>query len=118
MSRRVPLCFLTACALLFPGAGIGQSDAESLKIAQSLLAAGKFPEAEATLRRYLKDDPSSAEAHYLLGDVLFREKRAVESLAEFTAGSKFKPPGAGELRTIASDYVLLGDFADADKWFT
>jgi Flp pilus assembly protein TadD len=118
VSRRVPLCFLTACALLFPGVGIGQSEAELLKTAQSLLAAGKFPDAEAALRRYLKDDPSSAEAHYLLGDVLFREKRAVESLAEFTVGSKFKPPGAGELRTIASDYVLLGDFADADKWFT
>ncbi len=118
MSRRVPLCFLTACALLFPGAGTSQSEAELLKTAQSLLAAGKFPEAEMTLRRYLKDDPSSAEAHYLLGDVLFREKRAVESLGEFTAGSKFKPPGAGELRTIASDYVLLGDFADADEWFS
>ena len=118
MSRQVALCFLTACALLFPAAGIGQSEAEPLRTAQSLLAAGKLPEAEATLRRYLKDDPSSAEAHYLLGDVLFREKRAVESLGEFTAGSKFKPPGAVELRTIASDYVLLGDFADADKWFS
>jgi Flp pilus assembly protein TadD len=110
----------TACAvaLLALRPGICQSSAEPLHTAQSLLAAGKFPDAEAVLRRHLKDEPSSAEAHFLLGDVLFREKRAVESLAEFTAGSKFKPPGPGELRTVASDYVLLGDFADADKWFT
>jgi Flp pilus assembly protein TadD len=106
------------CALLLPGVGIGQAEPEPLKTAQSLLAAGKLPEAEAALRRYLKDNPSSAEAHYLLGDLLFREKRAVESLGEFTAGAKFKPPGASELRTVASDYVLLEDFADADKWFS
>jgi Flp pilus assembly protein TadD len=118
--KHVSACGLVACALLLltDRAGIGQPPAEPLQMAQSLLAAGKLPEAEASLRRYLKDDPSSAEAHYLLGDVLFREKRALESLAEFTAGSKVKPPGASELRTVASDYVLLGDFADADKWFS
>jgi Flp pilus assembly protein TadD len=83
-----------------------------------MLAAGKVSEAEAVLRSYLKSDPSSAEAHYLLGDALFREQKARESLAEFTAGARFKHPGASELRTVASDYVLLGDFADADKWFS
>jgi Flp pilus assembly protein TadD len=118
--KRLSVCRLSACALLLLSAraATGQSPAEPLQAAQSLLAAGRFPEAEAALRRYLNDNPSSGEAHYLLGDVLFREKRALESLAEFTAGSKFKPPEAGELRTIASDYVLLGDFADADKWFS
>jgi Flp pilus assembly protein TadD len=97
---------------------MAQPQLEPLQTAQSLLAAGNFSEAEATLRRYLKENPSSAEAHFLLGGVLFHEKRAVESLGEFTAGSKFKRLGAGELRTVASDYVLLGDFADADKWFS
>lgn len=120
MRKRISICRLSACALLLliVRAGICQTPAEPLQAAQSLLAAGKLPEAEAVLRRHLKDDPSSAEAHYLLGDVLFRQKRALESLAELTAGSKFKPPGAGELRTVAADYVLLGDFADADKWFS
>jgi Flp pilus assembly protein TadD len=120
VSERVGECAWTAGALflLVLRAGICQPSAEPLQTAQSLLAAGKFPDAEAVLRRYLKDEPSSAEAHYLLGDVLFREKRAVESLGEFTAGAKFKSPQAGEFRTIASDYVLLGDFADADKWFS
>jgi tetratricopeptide (TPR) repeat protein len=118
--KRVSRSGLIACALLLlmDRAVIGQSAAEPLQTAQSLITAGEFPEAEAALRQYLKDNPSSAEAHYLLGDVLFREKKAVESLGEFTAGSKFKLPGAGELKTVASDYVLLGDFADADKWFS
>jgi Flp pilus assembly protein TadD len=118
VSRRSSVYLLVACALLLPGAAISQSEADSLKTAHSLLADGKFTEAEAALRRYLKDNPSSAEAHFLLGDVLFHEKRAVESLSEFTAGAKFTSPAAAELRTVASDYVLLGDFADADKWFS
>jgi len=49
---------------------------------------------------------------------LFREQKAAESLAEFTAGARVRRPKADELKTVASDYVLLRDFADADKWFT
>jgi Flp pilus assembly protein TadD len=113
-------CGLSVCVLLLltAGRGIGQSPATPLQEARSLLAADKVSAAEAILRRYLKNNPSSAEAHYLLGDVLFREKKARESLAEFTAGAKLRHPGASELRIVASDYVLLGDFADADKWFS
>ena len=113
-------CGLSACVLLLLLArpGHSQSPAASLQEARSLLAAGKVSEAETVLRAYLKSDPSSADAHYLLGDVLFREQKARESLAEFTAGAKFKHPGASELKIVASDYVLLADFADADKWFS
>ncbi len=42
----------------------------------------------------------------------------MDSLAEFTAGAHTRRPRADELKAVASDYVLLGDFADADKWFT
>ena len=113
-------CGLSACVLLLLLArpGHSQSPAASLQEARSLLATGKLSEAETVLRTYLKSDPSSADAHYLLGDVLFREQKARESLAEFTAGAKFRHPGASELRTVASDYVLLADFPDADKWFS
>ena len=90
MSKCGPVCGLCACALLLLSAraAVCQTPGEPMQEAQSLLAAGRLPEAEAVLRQYLKANSSSAEAHYLLGDVLFREKRAVESLGEFTAGSK------------------------------
>jgi Flp pilus assembly protein TadD len=102
------------CAGLAPG----QSQSESLQEARALLNSGKLHESETFVRNYLKENPSSAEAHFLLGSILFREQRARESLAEFTAGAKYQRPGSGELRTVASDYVLLGDFADADNWFS
>jgi tetratricopeptide (TPR) repeat protein len=113
-------CALSACVLLFLSGRPAncQPPAAPLQEARSLLAAGKISEAETILRSYLKHDPSSADAHYLLGDVLFREQKARESLAEFTTGAKFKHPEARELKTVASDYVLLADFADADRWFS
>lgn len=46
------------------------------------------------------------------------EEMAKASLAEFTAGAKFRPPSAGDLKTVAFNYILLADLADADKWLT
>jgi Flp pilus assembly protein TadD len=105
------------CVLLGAVAG-GQSTPQPLDEARTLLEAGKLHQAEMTVRSSLEKNPSSAEAHFLLGDIFFREQKARDSLAEFTAGAKYRHPGPSELRTVASDYVLLGDFADADKWFS
>jgi Flp pilus assembly protein TadD len=109
---------ILAAALLNVSAGLCQPPASPLDQARALLREGKLSEAESAARQYLVQNPSSADAHFLLGDVLFREKKPKESLAEFTAGAKFRRPQAKELRTVASDYILLDDFADADKWFT
>ncbi len=54
----------------------------------------------------------------LLLPALFREQKAAESLAEFTAGAKFRRPRADEFKVVAADYVMLSDYADADKWFS
>ena len=43
---------------------------------------------------------------------------AKASLAEFTAGAKFHDPSAADLKVVAFDYVLISDYADADKWLT
>jgi tetratricopeptide (TPR) repeat protein len=97
---------------------IAQGSNEPLANARELLSTGRLANAQAALRAYLSDHPDSPDAHFLLGYAFFREKKATESLAEFTAGAKFRRPGPEELETVASDYVLLDDFADADKWFT
>jgi tetratricopeptide (TPR) repeat protein len=109
-----------AIGLSFFGAVAGhcQQTKDPLAEPRALLAEGKLVDSEAALHNYLKEHPASAEAHFLLGYVLFREQKPVDSLAEFTAGARTRRPKADELKAVASDYVLLGDFADADKWFT
>jgi tetratricopeptide (TPR) repeat protein len=114
---RIALCALTVpflCAL----AAQSQQSADPLAEPRALLTEGNLAGSETSLHNYLAGHPASAEAHFLLGYVLFREQKAVESLAEFTAGAKVRRPKADELKTVASDYVLLRDYADADKWFT
>jgi len=47
-----------------------------------------------------------------------RDEKAKASLAEFTAGAKYRVPTAADLKVVAFDYVLLDDYLDADKWLT
>ena len=85
---------------------------------RSLIANGSLPEAEQNLRAQIAAQPGSADAHYLLGYVLFREAKAKESLAEYTEAARYRKPDAYDLRVVGADYVVLGDYSDADKWFT
>ena len=117
MSLRVDLLFL-ALPILYAPSVVCQKPSDPLAAERALLATGKLGEAETSLRSYLKSTPTSAEAHFLLGYVFFHDHKATESLAEFTAGAKFQRPRTDDLKIVASDYVLLGDYADADKWFS
>jgi Flp pilus assembly protein TadD len=113
------LALLSCCASLAQQATPPSSSADvSLNEARSLMRTGELSQAEAALSRYVEQKPSSAEAHFLLGYVLFREQKARESLAAYTAGAQWQRPSADDLRVVASDYILLNDLADADKWFT
>jgi len=118
-SRRARICLCAfALAVLCALAANGQKPADPLAGPRAFLAEGKLDKSEAALHSYLASHPTSADAHFLLGYVLFREKKATESLAEFTAGARTRHPKAEEFKAIASDYVLLRDYADAEKWFT
>ena len=74
--------------------------------------------AESKARSFVSQYPFSASGHFLLGYILFSEKKATESLAEYTSGARFRTPGAEDLMAVGADYVLLNDNADADKWFS
>jgi len=145
--------FVTSFAALAHAQSPVQGDL--LAEAKSLFQQAKFAEADHSVRQYLKDHPDSAEGHFLLGHILFREiqaqavlegqfqsqahgsmgsaraaasspqappvsttaqEMAKSSLDEFTAGARFHDPSAADLKVVAFDYVLLGDYPDADKW--
>jgi tetratricopeptide (TPR) repeat protein len=86
--------------------------------ARSLVGLGRSGEAESVVRRYLEAHKNSADAHYLLGYILFKKQDARASLAEYTEGAKSRTPSPADLEAVAADYVLLKDYPDADKWFT
>lgn len=107
-----------AAAVGYATFGLCQKPPDELADARAKADAGKVTEAESTLRDYLARNPDSADAHFLLGYVLFREEKAKESLDEFNAGAKLRHPTPEDLKIVASDYILAGDFANADKWFS
>ena len=113
--------------------------------ARTFLAEGRMDQPEGAVRSYLAQHQNSADAHFLLGLILFRriqadalegrahagsdsaselrgsdlsEKNARASLAEYTEGAKYGRPSASDLKIVALDYVLLGSYADASKWLT
>ena len=111
--------------------------------ARSLVDAGKAEEAEREVRQYVLAHPQSAEGHFLLGFIFFREiqhtakidtdcsetpngtcdspareTKVKASLAEYTEGAKYRRPSAADLKIVALDYVLLADYSDAEKWLT
>lgn len=92
--------------------------AQGIAEAMDLLQKGSPAEAEKSVRRYLGANQNSAAAHFLLGQILFTQQRAKESLAEYTEGAKYQQPSAFDLKVVALDYILLFDYADADKWLT
>lgn len=154
-----PLCFLLPIGLIRAASLAQVSDqADSLlSDAKTLFRQSKFAEADRSVRQYLDTHPTSADGHFLLGHILFREiqaeaildrqlalqgqgptggamaptpnssetslpkdreEKAKASLEEFTAGAKYRDPSAADLKIVAFDYIVLGDYSDADKWLT
>jgi len=149
------LCFVLATNPVWAAnsaQSTGQTDS-LLSDAKTLFRQTKFSEADRAVRQYLTSHPNSADGHFLLGHILFREiqaeaildrqlalqtqspmgamaatpepalpkdreEKAKASLDEFTAGAKYRNPSAADLKIVAFDYIVLGDYPDADKWLT
>lgn len=109
---------VAACVLLSVSAALGQQADNPLVTARQLVMAGNAAASEHLLHDYIAKNPTSADAYFLLGYVYFREDKPKESLAAFTAGARYRYPAADDLKVVASDYVVLGDFPDAQKWFS
>ena len=86
--------------------------------AQALVDLGKLSEAEAAVRRYLDTNRESADGHYLLAYILFREQNPKASIEEYTAATRYRAPSPLDWRVVGCDYFLLEDYASADKWLT
>ena len=85
----------TGCKALLLGSLIGLSTwalaLPSPKDIQASVEAGQFAQAETQLREVLRDKPTSARAHYELGQVLAREGRYVEAQMALSQAQKLEP---------------------------
>jgi tetratricopeptide (TPR) repeat protein len=93
----------------------GTTDA-LLMAAKARVHLQQFDAAEKQLRQYLKADPRSPDAWYLLGFVLNRENKPQDSLDVYTKAAALTSPTGDDLKMVALDYELLNDNADAIRW--
>jgi tetratricopeptide (TPR) repeat protein len=93
------------------------NDPQLITVRESL-AAGNLREAEQTVRQFLSSHDDSADAHELLGYILFKQNDPKPSLAEYTSAGRFRPLGAPEFEVMGCDYFLLENYALADEWLT
>lgn len=84
----------------------------------ALIEQRQYPAAAEKIQVYLNGHPNAAEAHFLLGYTLYRQNQPRASLAEYTSGAQLQKPEANDLAVVAMDYILLRDYADADKWLS
>ena len=101
-----------------PAPPVSSGQEPALLEAQRLADLGKLSDAENAVRQYLGTNASSADAHYLLSYILFREQNPKASIAEYTEAARYRAPGALDLEVIGCDYLQLEDYAAADQWLT
>ena len=106
--RCLSLCLSLVCFPAFLALGQNLSE-DRIREARALLSQGRLTEAKQAAVDSLETNQQSADAHFLLGYILFKQQDAKASLAEYTEGAKYRKPTATELQVVAGDYVLLSD---------
>jgi len=108
----------SSAAVLFADAETASPGATDALLyqAKSLVHIQDSAGAERALRSYVSSHRDSSDALYMLGFVLNRENRPVESLESYTKAAAITRPAADDLKIVGLDYVLLDDYADAIKW--
>ena len=87
-----------------------------LQAAKARIHQQDYKSAETDLTRFLASHPRSDDGLYLLSFVYFREGFAKQSLQAATRAATIRRPIADDLKIVALDYGLLGDFDDAAKY--
>ncbi|WP_058188309.1 tetratricopeptide repeat protein [Terracidiphilus gabretensis] len=126
-------CALLAIVVLLAGscratlaqaaaAGQAKSDnastvsASDLDQAKSLLSTSHWNDAAPLVQSYLVQHPESADAHALMGLILYRQHQPRESMKEFMRESELADLSAFDLRVFALDCAAIPDLPEAEKW--
>jgi len=87
-----------------------------LQAAKARIHQQDYKSAESDLTRFIASHPKSDNALYLLSFVYFRAGLTKQSLEAATRGAAVRPPIGDDLKIVALDYGLLGDFDEAARY--
>lgn len=113
---------LIASALLAAPAAMAQKESSDVRRGNKQYEQGNFNEAEVEYRRGLDKNDQSFEAHYNLGDALFRQEKYPEALEQYTLAEKqLKGKDNDDSRKVkerlAATYHNIGNACYAQQQF-
>lgn len=113
---------LIASALLAAPAAMAQKESSDVRRGNKQYEQGNFNEAEVEYRRGLDKNDQSFEAHYNLGDALFRQEKYPEALEQYTLAEKQLKGKDGEdsrkvKERLASTYHNIGNACYAQQQY-
>jgi arylsulfatase A-like enzyme/predicted Zn-dependent protease len=77
---------------------------------------GNFDEAVRTIEAILADDPTISDAHFSLGNVLYKARRIPEALDAFRRSLDLKPDDSFTVINIANCYQAMGRSDEGEKF--
>ena len=77
---------------------------------------GHFEDAIQTIQGIIAEDPTITDAHFALGNVLFRARRFPEAVEAFTKSLELKPDDSFTVINIANAYQAMGRFDEAETF--
>lgn len=88
----------------------------ALDRARLLLSNSNWAEASSIVKAYLAKHPESADAHALMGLILYSQHQPLASMAEYLRVSDSADLSAFDLRIFALDCAAIPDLPEAEKW--
>lgn len=83
---------------------------------ERLMKQQQWETATQTLRRLIAENPKCPDARYLLGYALLRANQPEASLKAYSEAAQLRLPSSDEFTAVASDYILLKAYTDAERW--
>lgn len=77
---------------------------------------GDFDEAVRTIEGILAEDPTISDAHFSLGNILYKARRFPEALEAFRKSHDLKPDDSFTVINISNCYLAMGRFDEAERF--
>ncbi len=77
---------------------------------------GDHDEAVRTIRAIIADDPTIADAHFALGNVLYQARRFKEAAEAFKSSLDLKPDDSFAVINVANCYQAMGRFDEGERY--
>lgn len=110
MSRKTTISLIFLFLFILSSQALADGNLESAK---KLFSTKQYQEAKHVLKKITREEPSHAEAWFLLGDCYTRLGNNKDAITAYQKGLAIKPEHADAIFRLGVNYALLGNHSNA-----